>query len=322
MPPLEDRRLGELAHVPREELADQLKSGAPLVLSRARMDCEAQGLGPDLLTEREMYFALAGSLGWSGSAKADSGAKERIRFVDRDPNTCRLTAGELFEKLGSPLRSPVRGCEGSTGFSEFLWSAACEKKPARRLGSEAIGERADQSFRALYNRLSHPLQVGLGSFFKHWGLPPGMDPEQIANDTWSLAYGAYWSPTSRNRLLGQATILTLLNCIARRLVRSAARPMPSATGVICLDDVEEPIAPDPIPGAGDANAGRIIERCLHLLPPKCRLVAYMYFVQGLTNSEIARRLHAERTAVSNHLNKAKQRVRQLIECEADELPIR
>ena len=223
-----------------------------------------------------------------------------------------MTWREFCEKLSRPFFGP----EGSTGFSEFLWSASCEKKEERRLGGEAISRKADQSFQALYGRLSHPLLVSLASLRERWGLPRGYELEQLANDTWSLAYGAYWSPASSSRLLGRATILTLLNSIARHHLQSTFQKQPSEERLVCLDDVLEPVDPDPFPGRWDRHAERVIEKCLPHLPPKCRMVAHMHFVESMSNSEIARLLRIERTAVSNHLKKAERQLTEYVKREA------
>ncbi|MFH0946155.1 MAG: sigma-70 family RNA polymerase sigma factor [Planctomycetota bacterium] len=223
-----------------------------------------------------------------------------------------MTWRELRERFSRPFY----GLEGSTGFSEFLWSASCEKKEERRPRDETVGQRADRSFQALYERLSHPLLANLNAFCGRWGLPSGLDAEQIANDTWSLAYGTYWSPTSQSRMLGQATILTLLNSISRHLVQSTIQKRPSRAQFVCLEDVLEPVDPDPFPCGCDTNAARVIKECLPQLPPKCRLVAHMHFVEGISNSEIARLLRIERAAVSNHLKKAERRLKEAAEREA------
>jgi len=291
---------------------DRLASEAPVwpaCMVQARAVCEAQGLEPGLFGADEASFALAGSLSASRPQSI-----ERIRYVERDSKARAMTLSELLERLARPFP----GRDGSTGFSEFLWSAACEQNPTRRLADRTLCLRSEQSFRALFDRLSGPLRANLEALDRRRRFPPGSDPEQILNDTWSLAYQAYWSPAARSRLLGQATILTLLNCIARRLVRPAQRDLPAWERALCLSDVPEPIDPDPWPGRMDASGRQVIEECLHSLPPRCRIVAHLYFVKGHANSEIARRLRIERAAVSNHLKKAEQRLRQLIGREAGE----
>lgn len=303
-------RLGELACVQSEQLAVLLATSVPPELWRARARCEAQGLRTDLLGYDEACFALAGSLG-----RPRPGSDDRIQFADRRAGAVDMTLRQLFDQLDRPLRV----ADGSTGLSEFLWSAACERRSSRRLWTHDLERRAKESFAALYERLSEPFLGTLHGLCRPGRVSRAPAVEELAADAWSHAFQAYWSERSRHRLLGEASLLTLLNTIARRLARSQATARSGVQDCVSLDALPpsaEPQEPDPLPGASGTRAERILRDALALLPPKCRLVAYLHHVNGLANSRIAELLHVERSAVSNHLRRAEALLRKQIAEEA------
>ncbi len=133
-----------------------------------------------------------------------------------------------------------------------------------------------------------------------------LDSDADAEDAVSQAVLLAWQ--ARNKLRDPAAVRAWLVKIT---VNCARRQRKKQGQLLCMDDLAELPAPDREPVCRD------LWEAVLSLPPDSRAVVVLFYYEDLTIEQIAGWLHIPAGTVKSRLNRARQRLKQLL-CEEEE----
>jgi RNA polymerase sigma-70 factor (ECF subfamily) len=166
----------------------------------------------------------------------------------------------------------------------------------RDLADAVLNEGSEIAFRELYRRHT-PRLLG---FVTRLLARSDAEAEDIVQETWIRACGGLegfrWNSAFSTWLLGIG-----LN-IVRDTFRRNKRPQP-----LELD------AAKPLPASPGHHDERIdLERGIHMLPDRYRVVLVLHDVEGMKHTEIARRLDMPEGTSKSHLSAARKQLRAML----------
>lgn len=241
----------------------------------------------------------------------------------------RWPGDRLWTAIWSELAGPLENEGGGASLlSELALSVACEHRSEwQNPGSRpvAVGE-ANRAFEYVYKR--HRVKVT--SAIAHAFGDRAGNPEWISDEAWARVFCDYWSGSARRRFLGLCRISTLVCQVGRYIAIDALRqqsPLVSSdTGdenaprrdLVLLKGVVKYADP-----AEDMAHGQLvsqIKECVSQLSPGQRVVAEMAWFREMKAKKVAEILGISEPAVSQHLKKAREKLRNCLKEHGLELP--
>jgi RNA polymerase sigma factor (sigma-70 family) len=226
-----------------------------------------------------------------------------------------------WEVIWNALVRPLgRAAPGSTLLSELSLSVACEQRDEWQFpGARPIGPAwADRAFEFVYGRNRPKVSGNVISSFGH----RAGNAQSIADEAWSSVFCDYWSCKARRRFLGICRISTLVCQVARYIALDALRergPCPSSEEIRDADyrrisqlPGDLGVTADPSEHLTAAELKRRIEECMSRFPAKQRIVAEMVWLHGIRAQNAAEILHVSEPAISQHLRKARDSMRECL----------
>ncbi len=211
-------------------------------------------------------------------------------------------------------RPETRTPSASTLLAELTLSVACEHRPDWRPplarpdnAAPATNATANAAFEWTYGRDAGRI---IGYVRNTFGTRAG-DPGSIAKEAWARVFCDYWSAQARRRFLGLSTISTLVCQVARHIAYDAVR---RDAQFVAYDELPPDFNGDDrfVPHAEIAarELDRQVTACIAGLPARQRIVAHLVWVRQMRAKAVAQALHVSEPAVSQHLRKARARLRQ------------
>jgi len=217
----------------------------------------------------------------------------------------------IWSKL---VRTQTETNDGSTLLRELLLSVACEQRQSWQ-PPEATALDKDSANLALEFVYSSNRARVVAAVWRNFGARIG-DPNAIADEAWSRVFRDYWSSEARRRFLGLSRISTLVSQVARYV----------AIDIVRDDDYRDEREQDfeyvienlgIESGLEDEIAAKElrsrIDLCMQELAARQRIVADMLWFKELSARQTARALGISEAAVSQHVGKARDRLRNCLE---------
>jgi RNA polymerase sigma factor (sigma-70 family) len=222
----------------------------------------------------------------------------------------------IWSKL---IRVKNEGDDGCTLLRELLQSVACEQRQSWQPADSVPIDRevASLAFEFVYKKNRAKV---VGALWSNFGVRIG-DPEAIADEAWSRVFCDYWSSDARRRFLGLSRISTLVSQIARFVAIDVVRESQKAQDRSPDErdhDFKRVIEDLRIePGVEDKLAAKElrlrIDLCMQELTARQRIVADMVWLRELSAKETAEALGISEPAVSQHVSKARDKLRNCLE---------
>lgn len=280
--------------------------------------------------EGRLAWAIAWNLeGGPDSASISPPAPHRgiQSYKDKWPLTARFS--ELWTTLTKPILLPNPGHQTAL-LDDLALSVLCEQKsewqdpPSRPVDMES----ANYAFDFVY--VKNKAKV-LGDIRKTFG-ERADNPEAVADEAWSRVFCDYWSVGARRRFLGLCRISTLVAQVARFVAIDAIREKSAYVmdEGCAADGDDEPkgfsldrigVVMDPTEQIAGQQLERKIRECIDRLPPKQRIVVEIVWVREILAKEAAERLRISEPAVSQHLKKARDALRNYLKVHGFNVPV-
>jgi len=204
--------------------------------------------------------------------------------------------------------------DGSMLLRELLLSVACEQRQSWQPPDAAPLDRESANLALEFVYTNNRAKV-VGAVWRNFGARIG-DPNAIADEAWSRVFCDYWSSEARRRFLGLSRISTLVSQVARfvaiDIVRDDDDPDHREHD---FEYVMESLGIES--GLEDELAAKElrsrIDLCMQELAARQRIVAEMLWFKELNARQTARALGISEAAVSQHVGKARDRLRNCLE---------
>ena len=262
-----------------------------------------------------------------------------VSTVNSTSATCRgirgyrdhWPTGTNWDRIWSSLNKPFGNLHpgDATLLEELAISVACEQREdwqhpdARPIPAT----NANRSFDFVYARDRAKV---FGDVSKRFGTRAG-EPEAIANEAWSRVFCDYWSSTARRRFLGLCRISTLVCQVARFVAIDAMKTRGTA---LSLDETcsgsesrrsaltleQLGLSPEPSVKLAEEEFCLQIRQCLECLPVKQRIVAEMVWIREIRAKQVAELLKVSEPAVSQHLKRARESIRNCLRTRGFDAP--
>lgn len=232
----------------------------------------------------------------------------------------------IWTEMAAPLANT--GQEYTSLLSELALSVACEQRsewqnPRARPVATVDANRA---FEFVYGSNKAKVMSAIAHAF---GDRAG-NPEWISDEAWARVFCDYWSLKSRRRFLGLCRISTLVCQIGRHIAIDALREQ----GHLVSSDVQRENQPrreslffkalvenaDPAEGIANKELVGQIKDCMKNLSASQKVVAEMAWFRQMKSKQVAETLEISEPAVSQHLKKARERLRNCLKEHGFELP--
>lgn len=242
----------------------------------------------------------------------------------------RWPGEKAWASVWSELIAPLSNSEteDTSLLSELAMSVACEHRsewqnPRARPVSFAEANRAFEYVYAV-NRTKV-----MGAIVHVFGDRAG-NPEWISNEAWARVFCDYWSANSRRRFLGLCRISTLVCQVGRHIAIDALRRQ----APLVSSDAQDESTPrresvllkglvdnaDPAEDIANEQLMAQVKECMAHLSPAQKVVAEMAWFRQLKAKRVAEILGISEPAVSQHLKKARERLRNCLKERGLELP--
>ena len=287
-----------------------------------------EGLRVPSTMERRLAWAVAFNMNGLPQGQGTSSSMPHRRmsgYQDRWPLDAPFT--EAWSTLTRPLMQSNPG-PGSVLLDELALSVLCEQNndwqdPASRPIDIAS---ANQAFEFVYAKNKAKV---IGDIRRSFG-DRADNPEAIADEAWARVFCDYWSVRARRRFLGLCRISTLVCQVARYIAIDLIRDRgvfvgigessgeDSTPGTVSLEDLG--ITVDPATSLIAEELKKKITECVGHLPARQRIVVEMVWFQEIRAKDAAEMLHISEPAVSQHLKKARETVRQCLKTHGFDAP--
>jgi RNA polymerase sigma factor (sigma-70 family) len=208
----------------------------------------------------------------------------------------------------------------STLLHDFMLSVASEQCQSwQPPGSTLINtEVASRTFEFVYGANRSKV---VGALWSKFGARFG-DPVANADEAWARVFCNYWSINARERFLGLSRIWSFIFQVARNItidqVRDSLRFSSSQLAPEDTNGSDSMIKDFGLESSLDDKIAaqqlrKNVEKCMEQLAARQRFVAHMVWFRGLTAREAAKALKITEPAVSQHISKARHKVRICLE---------
>jgi RNA polymerase sigma factor (sigma-70 family) len=319
--------LAYLCQIPIETRAAQVLEHGHGEISSTLAKLSALGVPiPPSLDAERLAWSVAFNVAGANPVPGDRSRPQRgtHSYATRWPGDKGWAS--VWSELIAPLSNSET--ENTSLLSELAMSVACEHRsewqnPRARPVVVAEANRAFEYVYAL-NRAKV-----MGAIVHAFGDRAG-NPEWISNEAWARVFCDYWSANSRRRFLGLCRISTLVCQVGRHIAVDALReqaPLVSSDsqdestprreslllqGLVDNTDPAEDIAKEQLMSQ--------IKECMAHLSPAQKVVAEMAWFRQLKAKRVAEILGVSEPAVSQHLKKARERLRNCLKEHGLELP--
>lgn len=204
--------------------------------------------------------------------------------------------------------------DASTLLRELLLSVACEQRQSWQPPGAVPLDRESANLALEFVYTNNKARV-VGAVWRNFGARVG-DPNAIADEAWSRVFCDYWSSEARRRFLGLSRISTLVSQVARFVGIDILRDDDDRDDrEHDFDYVIENLGIES--GLDNELAAKElrsrIDLCMQELAAKQRIVAEMLWFKELSARQTARALGISEAAVSQHVAKARDRLRNCLE---------
>lgn len=319
--------LAYLCQIPIEARTVQVVEHGHAEISSALAKLNALGAPlPASLDAERLAWAIAFNM-----AEAKPVANERGRTQRGAHSYAGHWAGERgWASIWAELIAPHSNSETEDCglLSELALSVACEHRsewqnPRARPVSVA---EANRVFEYVYAANKAKVRSAIAHAF---GDRAG-NPEWISDEAWARVFCDYWSGNSRRRFLGLCRISTLVCQVGRHIAIDALRQQ----APLVSSDAQDENGPrrellavkalvddtDPVEDIAKEELVSQIKECMTQLSPAQKVVAEMAWFRQMKAKRVAEILGVSEPAVSQHLKKARERLRNCLKEHGLELP--
>lgn len=301
--------------------------------------------------DRRLAWAIACNLG-ELPVTGELGTAQGTRRGSRSDQK-RWTLNDHFADLWRVLTNRFwRSNPGHTSslLNDLGLSVLCERKddwqdpPSRPLDVRMANETFDYVY-------STNNALVIGYLRKNFSGGRLNDPEATANEAWVRMYRTHWDPEASKRFLGLCRISTKVCLFARygALTEIGSRSSDHSSGQ-GEEDGNEDLGQNMCEGLAQLSPQQRLEayrtwceqigikddgpesevvakqlehkvrECLDQMPPKRRLVAYMVWFEKMRAKDVAECLGMSEPAVSEHLKKAREELRDFLREHGFDVP--
>lgn len=199
---------------------------------------------------------------------------------------------------------------------ELSWSVACEQSTDGWPSADNHIQVCEESVRDELRRDGPCLREFISSHYTPKGAHV-LSVEDIEQATWMAMYHYYWSTNARGRFLALSTLQTHLRTIARNAISKAHTTYERGRGRVQhlpVDNAAD-VADSTMGGWILPESQEEIARVWHAakgLPPGQRKVFEMLYREGMSVTEIARKLNTSAANISGQHKKAVEYVRRAV----------
>lgn len=318
--------LGYLCQIPIEARAVQVLEHGHNEISAtlAALRTRRAPLPPSLDPER-LAWSIAFNVVGANPGPNEQGRQPRGMHC----YAARWPADRVWSAIWTEMASPLAttGQENISLLSELALSVACEQRsdwqnPRARPIATADANRA---FEFVYGLNKAKVMSAIAHAF---GDRAG-NPEWISDEAWARVFCDYWSVKSRRRFLGLCRISTLMCQVGRHIAIDALRQQghlvssdaqsedPSRRESLLLQGLAE--KDDPAEAIANKQLVAQIRECMKNLSASQKVVAEMAWFRQMKSKQVAETLAISEPAVSQHLKKARERLRNCLKEHGFEL---
>lgn len=319
----------DLLALPLESRAACISSRGEEALSTTAKHVTVEGVAPAEQIKRRLAWAIAYNIdgGNSPTDPTHESTRRGIQFYkDKWPITARFS--ELWAVLTKSTLLPNPGHQSAL-LDELARSVLCEQKsewqdpPSRPVNADS----ANRAFDVVYAKNKAKV---VGDIRRAFG-ERADNPETIADEAWARVFCDYWSVGARRRFLGLCRISTLVCQVARYvaidMIRDRAAFVTEDGPSGDADDGDRGfslekigVVVDPTEKIAGQQLEHKIRECIDGLPPKQRIVVEIVWLREVSAKEAAERLHISEPAVSQHLKKARETLRNHLKSHGFNVP--
>lgn len=247
-------------------------------------------------------------------------------YQDKWPVAARFS--ELWSTLTKTTLLTSPGHQ-TTLLDELALSVLCEQKsewqdpPSRPVNADS----ANRAFDVVYAKNKAKV---VGDIRRAFG-ERADNPETIADEAWARVFCDYWSVGARRRFLGLCRISTLVCQVARYVAIDMIRDRAAfVTEDGPFGDADDGgrgfslekigVVVDPTEKIAGQQLEQKIRECIEGLPPKQRIVVEIVWLREVSAKEAAERLRISEPAVSQHLKKARDTLRNYLQTHGFDMP--
>lgn len=321
----------DLIAAPMEDRASRISNEGGEALCTTRGQLRDEGIDVPSGFENRLAWAISYNLD-GGIPPNDSPVVPPSRGVRSYKDKWAL--GSPFTHLWDTLTKPVHMSNPGSGSAETLMSelgssVLCEQNegwqdPPSRPISFA---NAQEAFERVYAKNKAKV---VGDIRRAFG-ERADNPDAVADEAWARVFCDYWSVEARRRFLGLCRISTLVCQVARYvaidMIRDKAALVMDGEASVDADGEERGFLLDNIGVFVDPSekiAGQQLEQkireCIERLPPKQRIVVEIVWCREVPAKEAAERLRISEAAVSQHLKKARETLRNYLQMHGFDVP--